>query len=92
MSMEELQRACDDALIEGMTPGLKAATLAALEKGAPPAGVLRRVRAQTGGPQAGPGGLTYLAVEALVERWLKEQAPRRPTAKPAGRRRKAVAP
>lgn len=75
MSMDELQRACDDALIGGMPPGLKAAIDDAIDKGTPPAEILRRVREQTGGPTASRGGLTYLAVEAYIERRLKEMAP-----------------
>lgn len=75
MAMDDLERAVNDVLIDEMPAGLKAALDAALAKGAPPAEILRRVRAQTGGPLARPGGLTYLAVEAYLERRAKEAPP-----------------
>jgi hypothetical protein len=68
MSLTDLQRATDDALIAAMSPGLRAAVDAALAAGARPAEVLALVRRATGGSRARPGGLTYLAVEAYLDR------------------------
>jgi len=69
---DPISAAVDDVLIDEMPDGLKAAIDAALAGGAPPGEILRRVRLKTGGPQAQPGGLTYLAVEAYLERRAKE--------------------
>jgi threonine aldolase len=69
---ETLEAACDRVLLASMHAGLKEALDAALAGGATAAQVLARVRAQTGGPLAQPGGLTYLAVEAYLEHKQKE--------------------
>jgi hypothetical protein len=63
----------DEALIRGMRPDLCAALADALAGGVRVATILTGTRRITGGPHAQPGGLTYLAVEAYVRRWLADQ-------------------
>jgi hypothetical protein len=66
--LDDLKRAADDVLIADLTDGMKAAIDDQLARGMPPAHLLEYVRQKTGGPHARPGGLTYLAVEAYLER------------------------
>jgi hypothetical protein len=64
------------ALIDGIPAGLAAALDDALAKGAKAEDVRRHLRKLTGGPQAQPAGMTYLAVEAYLEKRERERQAR----------------
>jgi hypothetical protein len=63
-----LAAAVDELLIQHLPGAVKAVIDAELRTGTPPDAVLRRIHLVTGGPNATPGGLTYLACEAYVQR------------------------
>jgi hypothetical protein len=64
----DLQRACDEVLLSALPAGLAAALDDALAKGAKAEELRLYVWKLTGGPQARPGAMTYLAVEAFLEK------------------------
>jgi hypothetical protein len=69
---DTLEQEVDRILIDGMRPQLKAAIDAALAAGAHVQDVRRHIHRLTGGPNAQPGGLTYLACEAYLQKQARE--------------------
>jgi hypothetical protein len=63
-----LQRAVDCLLISELSTGLKRTLDEMLRDGRSKAEILEEVHVMTGGPAAVHGGLTYMAIEAYLDR------------------------